>query len=137
MNIECTTRNPNLSNAVDQQYCKVTFTVLPALVKVDPVYFPHLEVVGDIGNAVWQIKECLKDWTPTWDLRRDPPLSYSLLITTVMQHSIFLLGVTRDNCKELFSAGEGSCCQASCAVPSTPSRPPSQLCSCAILCEFS
>ncbi|EIE19978.1 thiamine pyrophosphate protein domain protein TPP-binding protein [Coccomyxa subellipsoidea C-169] len=36
---------------------------------VDPVYFPQLEVVGDIGNAVWQIKESLKDWTPTWDLR--------------------------------------------------------------------
>ncbi|BDA51294.1 probable lactaldehyde dehydrogenase at C-terminar half [Coccomyxa sp. Obi] len=36
---------------------------------VDPVYFPQLEVVGDIGNGIWQIKEHLKDWTPTWDLR--------------------------------------------------------------------
>ncbi|WP_340313237.1 acetolactate synthase large subunit [Rhizorhabdus argentea] len=24
---------------------------------VDPVYFPHIEVIGDIANAVWQIKE--------------------------------------------------------------------------------
>lgn len=24
---------------------------------VDPVYFPHLEVVGDIANSIWQIKE--------------------------------------------------------------------------------
>lgn len=34
--------------------------------KVDEVYFPQLEVVGDIGNALWQIKEKL---TPAahWD----------------------------------------------------------------------
>jgi acetolactate synthase-1/2/3 large subunit len=25
--------------------------------EVDPVYFPQYEVIGDIGNAVWQIKE--------------------------------------------------------------------------------
>lgn len=25
--------------------------------EVDPVYFPHIEVIGDIANAVWQIKE--------------------------------------------------------------------------------
>ncbi|MEM1289023.1 MAG: acetolactate synthase large subunit [Pseudomonadota bacterium] len=24
---------------------------------VDPVYFPQVEVIGDIGNAIWQIKE--------------------------------------------------------------------------------
>jgi acetolactate synthase-1/2/3 large subunit len=24
---------------------------------VDPVYFPQIEVIGDIGNAIWQIKE--------------------------------------------------------------------------------
>ncbi len=28
--------------------------------KVDNVYFPQLEVVGDIGNAMWQIKERIK-----------------------------------------------------------------------------
>ena len=28
--------------------------------KVDNVYFPQLEVVGDIGNAVWQLKELVK-----------------------------------------------------------------------------
>ena len=43
---------------------------LPVLAQVDPVYFPHMEVVGDIGNGIWQIKERLKDWKPTWDLRR-------------------------------------------------------------------
>src|SRR5690606_6771390 len=33
---------------------------------VDPVYFPQAEVVGDIANSIWQIKERL---TPqeTWD----------------------------------------------------------------------
>ncbi len=32
---------------------------------VDPVYFPQLEVVGDIANSIWQIKEAIepqKDW---------------------------------------------------------------------------
>ena len=24
---------------------------------VDPVYFPQIEVVGDIANSIWQIKE--------------------------------------------------------------------------------
>ncbi|MEA3016863.1 MAG: acetolactate synthase large subunit [Sphingomonadales bacterium] len=32
---------------------------------VDPVYFPQVEVIGDIANAVWQIKEAIapsQDW---------------------------------------------------------------------------
>ena len=28
--------------------------------EVDPVYFPQIEVIGDIGNAIWQINESLK-----------------------------------------------------------------------------
>ncbi len=28
--------------------------------EVDPVYFPHIEVIGDIANAIWQIKEELQ-----------------------------------------------------------------------------
>lgn len=31
--------------------------------KVDNVYFPQLEVIGDIGNALWQMKEKLKGKT--------------------------------------------------------------------------
>lgn len=36
---------------------------------VDPVYFPHVEVVGDIANSIWQITERL---TPPdhWDFTR-------------------------------------------------------------------
>lgn len=34
--------------------------------KVDNVYFPQLEVVGDIANAIWQIKESAKH-QPHWD----------------------------------------------------------------------
>lgn len=34
--------------------------------KVDEVYFPQHEVIGDIGNALWQIKERLKPST-NWD----------------------------------------------------------------------
>jgi acetolactate synthase-1/2/3 large subunit len=37
--------------------------------EVDPVYFPQIEVIGDIANAIWQIKE---DIVPQgkWDFRR-------------------------------------------------------------------
>jgi len=34
--------------------------------EVDPVYFPHIEVIGDIANAVWQIKEAITP-SPKWD----------------------------------------------------------------------
>ena len=39
--------------------------------EVDPVYFPQLEVVGDIANAVWQIKNGLSQHKDTaWDFSR-------------------------------------------------------------------
>jgi acetolactate synthase-1/2/3 large subunit len=34
--------------------------------EVDPVYFPQLEVIGDIANAVWQMKEAITP-NPAWD----------------------------------------------------------------------
>ncbi len=34
--------------------------------KVDDVYFPQLEVVGDIANAIWQINQALEP-QPHWD----------------------------------------------------------------------
>jgi acetolactate synthase-1/2/3 large subunit len=37
--------------------------------EVDPVYFPQIEVVGDIANAVWQIGEALQV-QPYWDFSR-------------------------------------------------------------------
>ncbi|MEX0281891.1 MAG: acetolactate synthase large subunit [Arenibacterium sp.] len=33
---------------------------------VDPVYFPQIEVIGDIGNAIWQIKEDIMV-SPSWN----------------------------------------------------------------------
>ncbi|HEV2817362.1 MAG TPA: acetolactate synthase large subunit [Allosphingosinicella sp.] len=33
---------------------------------VDPVYFPQIEVIGDIANAIWQIKERIVP-QPGWD----------------------------------------------------------------------
>ncbi|MEM8822947.1 MAG: acetolactate synthase large subunit [Pseudomonadota bacterium] len=33
---------------------------------VDPVYFPQVEVIGDIGNAIWQMKEDVVV-SPDWD----------------------------------------------------------------------
>ncbi|HKR47144.1 MAG TPA: acetolactate synthase large subunit [Paraburkholderia sp.] len=38
--------------------------------EVDPVYFPQIEVVGDIANAVWQLKESLKPREHAWDFVR-------------------------------------------------------------------
>jgi acetolactate synthase-1/2/3 large subunit len=34
--------------------------------EVDPVYFPQIEVIGDIANAVWQLKEAIRV-QPHWD----------------------------------------------------------------------
>ena len=34
--------------------------------EVDPVYFPQIEVIGDIANAIWQIKEAITP-QPHWD----------------------------------------------------------------------
>jgi acetolactate synthase-1/2/3 large subunit len=34
--------------------------------EVDPVYFPQVEVIGDIANAVWQLKEAITP-QPHWD----------------------------------------------------------------------
>jgi acetolactate synthase-1/2/3 large subunit len=33
--------------------------------EVDPVYFPQVEVIGDIANSVWQIKEAITP-SPAW-----------------------------------------------------------------------
>ena len=40
--------------------------------EVDPVYFPQLEVIGDIANAIWQIDNGLSalDPAPSWDFSR-------------------------------------------------------------------
>ncbi|MFM0732297.1 acetolactate synthase large subunit [Paraburkholderia sediminicola] len=38
--------------------------------EVDTVYFPQIEVVGDIANAVWQLKESLKERKEHWDFTR-------------------------------------------------------------------
>jgi len=35
--------------------------------KVDPIYFPQLEVIGDIANAIWQMKERITR-QPYWDV---------------------------------------------------------------------
>ena len=37
--------------------------------EVDPVYFPQIEVIWDIANAIWQIKEEIIV-QPTWDFSR-------------------------------------------------------------------
>ncbi len=41
--------------------------------EVDPVYFPSIEVIGDIANAVWQMKEAI---TPNPDWKFEKMLSY-------------------------------------------------------------
>jgi acetolactate synthase-1/2/3 large subunit len=41
--------------------------------EVDPVYFPQVEVIGDIANAIWQMKE---DITPNLSWNFDHMLAY-------------------------------------------------------------
>ncbi|MEK6541237.1 MAG: acetolactate synthase large subunit [Pseudomonadota bacterium] len=41
--------------------------------EVDPVYFPGIEVIGDIANAIWQMKE---DIVPSGSWRFDHMLAY-------------------------------------------------------------
>ena len=36
---------------------------------VDPVYFPQVEVVGDIANSIWQLSECVTKQS-AWDFSR-------------------------------------------------------------------
>ena len=45
---------------------RVVIHVSTKTAEVDPVYFPQIEVIGDIANAMWQIKEAI---TPSakWD----------------------------------------------------------------------
>ena len=39
--------------------------------EVDPVYFPQVEVIGDIGNAIWQLKNGVKKQEEAgWDFSR-------------------------------------------------------------------
>ena len=46
--------------------------------EVDPVYFPQLEVVGDIANSIWQIKEKIMPQN-TWDF------SYSMKVKKAVE----------------------------------------------------
>ena len=41
--------------------------------EVDPVYFPDIEVIGDIANAIWQMKEAITP-NPAWNF--DHMLAY-------------------------------------------------------------
>jgi acetolactate synthase-1/2/3 large subunit len=39
--------------------------------EVDPVYFPQVEVIGDVGNAIWQMKNAVKTSAEAeWDFSR-------------------------------------------------------------------
>ena len=63
-----------------------------APVQVDQVYFPQLEVVGDVGNAIWRISEAIKSKPASWDLRYDRYHPWrgpaaSLLANLVVYHS--------------------------------------------------
>jgi len=49
----------------DQKVVHINFQ--PAV--TDPVYFPQLELTGDIANTIWQLDEAM-DQLPTWDFSR-------------------------------------------------------------------
>jgi len=44
---------------------------------VDPVYFPQLEVIGDIANSIWQIGEGIEH-PPNWDFERHRAIAAAL-----------------------------------------------------------
>ena len=46
--------------------------------EVDPVYFPQLEIIGDIANSIWQIKERIMPQN-TWDF------SYSMKVKKAVE----------------------------------------------------
>jgi acetolactate synthase-1/2/3 large subunit len=54
---------PFFMEAGGQQVIHINFETAA----VDPVYFPQLEVVGDIANSIWQIKEAI-DASCKWQL---------------------------------------------------------------------
>jgi acetolactate synthase-1/2/3 large subunit len=54
---------PFFMESDEQQVIHINFETAA----VDPVYFPQLEVVGDIANSIWQIKESI-DAKCKWEL---------------------------------------------------------------------
>jgi acetolactate synthase I/II/III large subunit len=61
--------------------------------EVDPVYFPQIEVVGDIANAIWQIKEHIMP-QPTWDFAkmmkaRDAEIAHAASLSGDMRCPIY------------------------------------------------
>ncbi|MDG2004192.1 MAG: acetolactate synthase large subunit [Novosphingobium sp.] len=64
---------PFFMHAEDQDSGPCVIHISTKTAEVDPVYFPHIEVIGDIANAVWQIKE---DIVPSGSWSVDHMLSY-------------------------------------------------------------
>ncbi|MGZ3172861.1 MAG: thiamine pyrophosphate-dependent enzyme, partial [Croceibacterium sp.] len=61
---------------MSQEHCDEGPTVIHVSsrsAEVDPVYFPQIEVIGDIANAIWQIKE---DIVPQGKWKVAPLLAY-------------------------------------------------------------
>ena len=70
--------------------------------EVDPVYFPQIEVIGDIANAIWQMKEAITrqdDWDAGCMLRyREAELEHSDALMEDRRFPIFtpfLVGAIR------------------------------------------
>jgi len=53
---------PFIMRAGDRKVIHVNF--LPA--DIDPIYFPHAGLIGDIANSIWQLNEALTP-SPDWD----------------------------------------------------------------------
>ena len=71
--------------------------------EVDPVYFPQIEVIGDIANAIWQMKEAIAP-SPSWDFgamlkARAAELAHSAGLCDDQRYPIFpphLVGQVRE-----------------------------------------
>ncbi len=72
---------PFLMRAGDQTVIHVNYVSA----QVDAVYFPQIEVVGDVAHSVWRLKEAL-DPQPHWDFQRFDKIREGLLVQ-LAEHS--------------------------------------------------
>lgn len=55
---------PFFMRSAQKQVIHINFSTA----EVDPVYFPQTEVIGDIANSVWRLKEAIPSGHKAWDV---------------------------------------------------------------------
>ena len=104
--------------------------------EVDPVYFPQIEVIGDIANAIWQIKE---DIVPSgnWDFDhmlayREAEVEHTASSRPTTRFPIFpprLVQQVRDACRTTASSASTTASTRSGSRATIPPTCPTPCCS--------